>query len=971
MVPCMPVLEAVPLREPLISLIGDRLIREAGTPVDFSKTAVVFPGKRPGLYLTRYLSERLHSAFFPPRIFTVTEFMAAAADNHTGEIGLLDAVYELFTLVRGSNAIVNGQTFDRFEDFVFWGIELFKAIDELDSELVESSALASLSLPNAPPGITRLLHHFAALREQFHSRLEQTHLTTRGMIYTAAAQRSTGMLPLDYDHIYFTGLIALTKAEAAVIRAVLNRGNNAFFTQVDPSDDSAGLLEQSLGAQFRVHEPQDSGRQHADTGTQKLVLYEADDMHGEVEYVYSVLRDDGRGAAGTAIVLPDAATLLPLLANVMDYLPYDYNVTMGYPLKRTPFYTLINAMFDAQTSARPKAGGAGRQYYAKDYLRVLKHPYIKGMHDQRVHTVIQHIEAYIVRSGTVFIGLGDIENGELYRLISEDEGVSGESPGSPDMVESYIRELHALFFKPFEPDRLVVRDFARALETAMQALLRESSALRYKFSPSFIRGLLDSIAELRDAAFRNEHFDRQRLFALFNSSADMQSIPFNGIPLTELQILGLLETRVLNFERVVLLDCNEGVLPSVPRYEPLLPFQVKKALHLPTYREYEHVFRYHFRRLIGSAEEVHLIYRKGEDVERSRFLEELIWEKEKQMNTLIELKTGSRPAGTIGFVKKQFNTGVRDPAKTSLKKTGGVMDILIGKASEGLSPTAINMYLDCPARFYYRYILKLQEAEATGEELEAKDIGSFIHKVLELFYQEYVQSAYVYSPPQDEVLERIIETTFATAFHGEDNGEFFLLREIVKRLLKGFIRKDGADRPVIISLENSLSTTLSAIRGTEVRIKGQIDRIDRKGDQYRIVDYKTGSTAELPRMSRLAARLADGPLETRAEMKAMIQSFQLPMYLSLCRSNADKLNIGRVDWEHLNASLFMIKNKGSFDLPLFKEKHDGHHAEFMERMFLPSLKNLIQEILDPAVAFERDDSDPAACAYCPYLALCR
>ncbi len=972
MVQGMAVLEAFPAHEPLIPIIGETLIREAGSLRDFSKTAVVFPGKRPGLYLTNYLSERLQSAFFPPRIFTVTEFMTAAAGNHAPEIGLLDAVYELFTLVRGMTTIVEGRTFDRFEDFVFWGIELFKVIDELDTGLVDAQALASLSLENAPPGITRLLGHFSAVRKQFHSRLGQKHRTTRGMNYAAAANRDGDGIQMGFDHIYVAGLIALTRAESVVIRRLLNRTNNAFFTQLDPADDTAKLLEQSLGASIRMHENTGEARQPADTV--KIVLYEADDTHEEVEHVYTVLRDTTRAVSGTAIVIPESATLLPLLANVMDYRPYDYNVTMGYPLKRTPLYTLINTLFDAQTSARPAAAGNNRQYYAKDYLRVLKHPYIKGMHDQRVHTVVQQIEAFMISSGRVFIGLDDIENEQRYTAIAGVMNVTGDSPVAPETVGSYIRELHAVFFRPFEPERLAVRDFAAALDTALQAVLRESSALRYKFSPSFIRGLLDSIAMLRSAAFRDEQFDRQRLFSLFNSTADIQSIPFNGIPLTQLQILGLLETRVLNFERVIVLDCNEGVLPSVPRYEPLLPAQVKKALNLPTYREYEHIFRYHFRRLINSAQEVHLMYTKGDDVERSRFIEELIWEQEKHQNKLIELKPGgvAGPAATIGFMKRQFKTGVHEPVKTALQKTGGVMDVLSGIAARGLSPTAIDTYLNCPAQFYYGHILKLKETRQTGEDIEAKDIGSFVHRVLELFYTDHVHTTYVYNESHDAVLERILETEFRTAFHGENNGEFFLLREIVKRLLKDFIRKDGQRRSFIVSLEQFVPAAFTAIAGIDVRLHGKIDRIDRKDGAYLIIDYKTASRPVIPATAKLAQRLnGGGPLTTRADMKDLIRSFQLPLYLYLIRASAERLNIGGIDWEHLNASLFMIKNKNSPDTPLFKKPYDHLRARLMEHVFMPSLKNLIQELLDPAVAFERDDTDPDACTYCPFLVLCR
>ncbi len=970
----MAFIEAFSYKEDLIAYTGNSLIQRAGATNDLSRYAVVFPGKRPGIYLTNYLSEILKSSFFPPRIFTITEFMGYVADRNAREIELLDAVYELFTIVQGLDTIVEGHTFKSFEDFVFWGIEIFKVIEEFDTELVKDSTITSINMPDMHEGIKKLLGHFAEIRAEFHSRLDQAHLTTRGTNYSAAA-RSIGDKSLDeFDHICFAGLIALTRAESEVIRTLLKNGKNAFLTQIEAEDDAVQQLKVSLGAEL-----QRNGRLNnespADAGPQKIVLHEASGTHEEVESVYDILKDEGHGLAKTAIVLPDAGTLLPLLSNVMDYVPYDYNVTMGYPLKRTPFYTLINGIFNAQASGRTEPEGNHRHYYAKDYLRVLKHPYVKGMHEQTVHAVVQQMEGYLVNKGKVFLTLEDIENDAVYDRVTDGLQYTEEKPIDADMIKSYIRELHTLFFRPFEPDRLTVRDFAGSLDKVIQSILRDSSALRYKFSLSFIKGLMDIIEVLRHAEFKEEQFERQRLFALFNSSAEMQTIPFNGIPLTGLQILGLLETRVLNFDRVVLLDCNEGVVTSVSRYEPLLPFQVKKALGLPTYREHEYVFRYHFRRLIKGAREVHLVYKKGDDAERSRFIEEILWEEEKKEKKLLEFGTGSSTgsSGSIGFVKQQFKTEVHGQNRTTIEKTPGIMQVIGGIMSQkGLSPSAVDTYIDCPARFYYHYILGLKETEELGEEIDAKDIGLFVHRVLEIFYTAHLHKTYAHHESHDAILERLIEKEFKTKFHGEENGEFFLLQEIIKRLLKGFIRQDGLHQPHIISLEKELYAPFDSIAGTPVRFHGKIDRIDKKDNEYLIIDYKTGSMAKIPKVSKLKDMLNNGQaLATREDMQELIVSFQLPMYLYLCNHNTDELNITGAGWEHLNASLSMIRNKDRINRPLFDAKSDHLRGELMEKIFIPSLKTLIAEILDPSVPFIRDDADENTCKYCPFLALCR
>ena len=972
----MAVIEAFSCTEELIPIVGDALMNRAGAPADLSGNAVVFPGKRPGLYLTGYLSEAYKSAFFPPRIFTMTEFMGYAAGSNAREMDLLDAVYELFTIVRGLDTSIEGHTFNSFEDFVFWGIEIFKLIEELDTELVGESKLASVNLPDMHGGMRRLLGQLSTIRNEFHSRLGLAHRTTRGLNYYTAAGGIRDKTFDEFDHIYFAGLIALTKAEAEVVRTLLNNGKASFFTQIESADDTVTRLQQSLHAGITLS-GRLTGEPPENAGPHKILLHEAADTHGETESVYGIVKEmkDGEpGSSGTAIVLPDAGTLLPLLSNVMDYFPYDYNVTMGYPLKRTPFYTLMNGIFNAQSSARTQPGGNQKHYYAKDYLRVLKHPYIKGMHDQTVHAVVQQIERYIVDKGKVFLMLEDIEDDLLYKRVADSLAYTEEKPAGTGVIQSYIRELHALFFKPFEPDRLVVRDFAGSLDKVIQTILKDSSALQYKFSVSFLKGLMDIIEALAHAQFRQEQFDRQRIFALFNSYAEMQTIPFNGIPLKGLQILGLLETRVLNFDRVVLLDCNEGVLPSVSRYEPLLPFQVKKALDLPTYTEHESVFRYHFRRLIKGAKEVHLIYKKGEDGERSRFIEEILWDEEKKEKRLFDFdhESGAATGGRIGFVKKQFKTEVHEHNKPPIKKDKGILKIIEGIVSGGLSPTAADTYMGCPVRFYYQYVLGFKETKELGEEIEARDIGSFVHDVLRIFYTPYVNKTYRHAASHDAVLERLIEDTFEKTFHGEDNGEFFLLKEIIKRLLKEFIQQDGRRSPYLISLEKTFSAPFSSIRGVPVRLKGKIDRIDKKDNEYLIVDYKTGSSAKVPKISKLADWLGNGKAPSKREdMQELIASFQLPLYLYICSQNKDTIGMADADWEHLNASLSMINSKRQNSKPLFASKYDSQRRAFMEQVFLPSLKNLIAEMLDPEVPFVHEDSNPDTCKYCPFLALCR
>ncbi|MGC8580136.1 MAG: PD-(D/E)XK nuclease family protein [bacterium] len=953
-------IEAFSYKHNLIEHIGNILIEQAKVNNDLSRYAVVFPDKRPGLYLINYLSENLKSSFFPPSIFTITEFMNYINRSNTDEIELLDAVYELFKIIKSLDKHILRDQSKSLEDFIPWGIEVFRAIEELDTELVEQNRLTAIDLPGMPDEARRLSGNMSLIREAFHNTLKDKHLTTRGLIYRDACQTIKDRGLDEFKHIYFVGLIILTKAESEVIKHILKHNNASFFTQIESVNDPVvNNLRQSLDTDLSVNgtlnEPEPD-----------ITLYEASSTHEEVEYVYDVLQSNGLNPSKTAIVLLDPSALLPVLSNVMDYMPYDYNVTMGYPLERTPFYTLIKNIFDAQITKKHR-----HTYYTKDYLKLLKHPYIKGMYDQSVHTIVQQLEKWFIDNGKVFIELNDLEdnssNKKLYELL-DSSFKRIEKPIDINVVNTYIKTLHGLFFRPFEPERLSVKDFTDALNNVIMAIIKDSYAPQYKFSPSFIKGLMDTIEALARAEFREELFNKQNLFQLFDGYAKRQTIPFNGIPLKGLQILGLLETRVLNFNTVFILDCNEGILPSASRYEPLIPFKIKKALNLPTYIEHEQVFRYHFRRLIKSAQKVHLIYKKTEDTERSRFIEEIIWDEEKKVRMLVddvEVNT-PLPNSRIAFVKRQFRTDIKEFKKSDIAKNQNIMDKIKHIASDGLSPTIIDNYMLCPARFYYEYILELKETEELEEEVESKDIGSFVHKVLELFYKPYLNRSYEYKSPDNDRLNRLIEDEFNKTFYSKDNGELFLLKEMVKRLLWQFILKDGSERPEIISIETYLKTDFILINESHVHLKGKIDRVDKRGDEYLIIDYKTGSKANIPKISKI---LNEGQaLKSREDMKELIGSFQLPVYIYLYHRKADTDGIG---FEELNASLCMLKHRNGYYKTLFGPRFLNSRKEIMESIFIPSLKNLISEMLDPNKPFVHDDTDEAYCKACPFSAMCK
>ena len=914
---------------------------------DYTKVAVVFGGKRPALFLKRTLAEKLKSSYYPPQCFSVEEFINYLISKK--EIFTygndLEICYWLYEIGKEkAPQILAGR--EKFHQFLPWAREILSFIQELDMEDVDEDFLLKVKLSaeigyEVPENINELLKSIVMLREEFHRKLEEKKSFTRGYTYLKAAQLVSEIDLSEFEVIIFCGFFYLHKTELKIFRELLYRDKAVLIFQCDEhSWPVLKKLEKELSISIIPARPAKR--------KPEVVILRGFDIHSQAGLVREILKTNRINYNQTVIVLPRAESLLPLLSELSPVLE-DFNVSLGYPLTRSTICSLLNIIFKTQLTK----GEDG--YYTRDYLRVLTHPLIKNLDitgDPRVTRILVHkIEEFLLGieedeiSGSLFITLEEIENFDLLYLRAQSALNHIGILISPENLEYVLKQLHIIGFGLWE-GLVNFEQFADSVERFLDTILNRSMIEK---SPLDVRAMEEIYRikdELKIVDFKKEKFPQEELFKIFNNKLENEVISFSGSPLKGLQILGLYETRALSFENVIIMDVNEGVLPKLRVYEPLIPRQIMLELGLNRLEVEEEIQRYHFQRLVKSARSVYLIYDDRPDKEKSRFIEEIIWEEEKKQRKLNVLSQ-PRAAYRVEVLEKK-----REVEKSDF--------ILQGLQRFTFSPTSIDTYLDCPLQFYYQYLLKLEEKEDLLEEPQAVDIGRFLHKFLEDSFAEFIGKAPRITKRFRNRFLKEFEHRFRTEYARRMGAEAFLVEYIMRYRLQQFLdneEKRSIDIKKIISLEDdTLGGKIGFERG-EFSFICKIDRLEElKDGTLLIIDYKTGNSANPPQK---LVKLQEMEMN-REDIRRRINSFQLPLYYYFVKERYPRYRV--------NAVLYSLKNMQISQL--FKEKDRGSEEEVINYC-LKALEFIISEILNPAVPFVPDDSDPRICRNCSYFYLCR
>lgn len=929
--------------ENLIEKVADHLI---AVKKDYSLSLVIFPGKRPSHFLRKVLSEKEKSSLIPPLILSIDEFIEHVHDESLGLAGRklepIDAISILYDIHTASPEHLGKKSFLTPDTFFPVGMKLYSDLEELYIEGVPSKKVREIDLiagENIPGPAAKRLQSLSYFYETFYRRVAEENFCTRSSRYRAVSE-NIDRLNLDrFKKVILAGFFALTESEKGIFRSLMKRENTLFIFQ-EGEGIKQKLSNLGITAQGRFTPPEP-----------EIHCYKSPDTHGQVLGVSTLLKNridqKERVDENTVIVLPSSETLLPLFHQALSLLePDNYNVSLGYPLQRTPLFGFFNNLMEVIASMD------GDRLYVPYYLEFVLHPYTKNIYFEgkaEVTRVLFHAleEALTEKRTKKFLSLEELEKDESIASAIEEKIVKAELDINPRMMREHLASIHASTIRKMFSFKNV-DDFAKKLREVIEYIYQSSTARLHPFFYPYAESFVTQLDLLSKSLMKEIRFqDVGSYFALFKRYIMSSYTPFAGTPLKGVQVLGFLETRNLKFQNVLFLDANEAILPDTTREDSFLPFKARQILGLPTYLDREEIMFYTFDTLIRGAKECHLFYVENNEKERSRFVEKLLWERQKR-----EGKRDDR-----SYVKTiQYAVNLRDENPRPIKKSAEIIRFL---KEFPFSATSLNTYLYCPLQFYYEYVLGLREREVFSEEFEKEEIGSFVHLVLYDYFKGKAGSVLTEKEMDLKELEKVIHRHFEEHYGKDPAGEIYLLRNQVEKHLKDFIKNYQVPRikefqTKILGLEQRID-----VKKDSFKLGARLDRIEKRGDRTVIIDYKTSANKNY-----LTIRYNKLDLKSRESWSGAIGSLQLPFYL-LTYSHLTGKKPEEID------CMFLLLGKTRIDpdieAPLFKNED-----EFRENFgnLTQVIFRLLREIVAPGQPFLPTTDPKKNCGRCPYGYLC-
>jgi hypothetical protein len=924
-------IELIPQDADLIEEVASR-IEESGAALP--EALVVFPGKRPAHFLRRRLAAGRDGGFLPPCILSMDGLVNTIFDARSSSVlpamEDIDAVALLHEIQLSSPMPLGGGAFMTLDAFFPLGLSIFQDLEELLIEGVPPEKVAEvqpLIEAEIPARSRARLAELARFYREFYPVASKRGLSTRASRYRAVCPTIVREDLARFSLVILAGFYALTSAELDMVRRMSAWPGSLLLFQ-----DGQGMREKLDGYGFAM-----SARKMESAPWPEVGFSIGPDAHGQVFALSAAL---GRPGGDTAIVLPAPETLFPLLRHCLSAFPEDgYNVSLGYPLERTPLYGFFNGLMELIGSMD------GERIYLPDYLAFVLHPYTKnvrlGSSAEATRVLFHALENKLATSRTrMFLTLHELEShAELFKDAAK--SLAGEEGGATEeQLSAHLVLIHDRTIRRF-------RSFGSVEEFAAQCIelitwIHESStAPSHPYFSPFAEEFIRSLEAISRSLIAPKSFrDTSGYFTLFRRYLRTRYHPFPGTPLRGLQVLGALETRCLRFDRVYVLDANEGSLPPAGAEDTLLPLPVRRALRLSTYLDREQITAYYFELLAKGAKEIHLFCVESGEKQKSRFVERLLWERQKREKNL----------DTSVYLKPiQYRVSLENKPPKAVEKTADIMESLEGRS---FSATALDSYLRCPLAFYYGHVLGLGKKEETSGEIGQADIGTFVHDVLFRYFTPRKGRLLTVSDADRGAMETIVQTLFRERYGEAETGDLRLLRNQIRSHLGDFV--DGYLGPLLskrrVSIRKLESRTTASLGA--FALNGRMDAMEERDDAPWVIDYKTAANS-----ANYKIRFNRLDLQDRDTWRTAIPTLQLPLYLILEREakNAMFLMLGR-----------SVMNE-KIELPLFQ---DSGEAEREMPRLEAVIMGLLEEIASPDIPFTPAEDRVRACAYCDFKTLC-
>lgn len=941
------------------------------TEGNFTKVAIVFPNKRASLFFNEYLAQESDRPIWSPTYVSISELFRQSSDLSIADpIKLVCDLYKVFQKATGSK--------ETLDDFYFWGEMLIADFDDADKNMADTHALFSnlkdlnelmdnydFLEEGQKEALSQFFHNFSInqvteLKQRFISMwnvlgdiyteykalLESQSIAYEGMLYRQVIEQ-LDVEALPYNKYIFVGFNVLNKVEHTLFKKLNEAGKAMFYWDYDTfylnkTPHEAGEFIRRNLRDF----PSELPASFFDNLNQpkEVTFIESPTENGQVRYLPQWIRENLTSQEKeTAVVLCNEALLQPVLHALPDNVKH-INITMGFPLSQTPAYSFVNALMELHTSGYNPNNG---RYLFAEVISVLKHPYTRQLSPEA-----EKLEQNLTRDNRFYPLPSELKQDNVLELLF--------TPRRNNL------DLCSMLSEALKEVAVIYQQQAASHSDAFDQLYRESLFKTYTLVNRF-----HTLIESKELNVQAGTF--QRLLTRVMSSS---SIPFHGEPAIGMQVMGVLETRNLDFRHLIMLSVNEGQLPKAGGDSSFIPYNLRKAFGMTTIDHKIAVYAYYFYRLMQRAEKVTLVYNTATDGinrgELSRFM----------LQFLIEWG--------YPVLRKQLEAAQspQDSTPIIIEKTPDVMERMksvfdIRNNPKALiSPSALNCYLDCPLKFYYKYVALLSAPDEVTADIDSAKFGSIFHYAAEHIYKDLTAHGKLISREnletllKDEVrLQTYVDNGFKELFFNlppneqpEYNGIQLINSAVIVKYIQQLLRNDLRYAPfTFVGSEQRIFENIEIYTPTgdiQSRIGGIIDRIDSKGESLRIVDYKTGGDADTP------ANVQSLFIPDKKRSNYVFQTF---LYASIvCKKLREKndsrlvapalLYIHRAASENYSPVIQMGEPR--------KPKEPVDNFAQYEGDFRENLKTLLEDIFNPDISFTQTEIEDK-CAYCDFKALCK
>lgn len=941
------------------------------TEGNFTKVAIVFPNKRASLFFNEYLAQESDRPIWSPTYVSISELFRQSSDLSIADpIKLVCDLYKVFQKATGSK--------ETLDDFYFWGEMLIADFDDADKNMADTHALFSnlkdlnelmdnydFLEEGQKEALSQFFHNFSInqvteLKQRFISMwnvlgdiyteykalLESQSIAYEGMLYRQVIEQ-LDVEALPYNKYIFVGFNVLNKVEHTLFKKLNEAGKAMFYWDYDTfylnkTPHEAGEFIRRNLRDF----PSELPASFFDNLNQpkEVTFIESPTENGQVRYLPQWIRENLTSQEKeTAVVLCNEALLQPVLHALPDNVKH-INITMGFPLSQTPAYSFVNALMELHTSGYNPNNG---RYLFAEVISVLKHPYTRQLSPEA-----EKLEQTLTRDNRFYPLPSELKQDNVLELLF--------TPRRNNL------DLCSMLSEALKEVAVIYQQQAASHSDAFDQLYRESLFKTYTLVNRF-----HTLIESKELNVQAGTF--QRLLTRVMSSS---SIPFHGEPAIGMQVMGVLETRNLDFRHLIMLSVNEGQLPKAGGDSSFIPYNLRKAFGMTTIDHKIAVYAYYFYRLMQRAEKVTLVYNTATDGinrgELSRFMLQFLIEWGYPVLRK-QLEAAQSPQSSAPIVIEK--------TPDIMERMKSVFDIR-NNPKALISPSALNCYLDCPLKFYYKYVALLSAPDEVTADIDSAKFGSIFHYAAEHIYKDLTAHGKLISKEnletllKDEVrLQTYVDNGFKELFFNlpqneqpEYNGIQLINSAVIVKYIQQLLRNDLRYAPfTFVGSEQRIFENIEICTPTgdiQSRIGGIIDRIDSKGESLRIVDYKTGGDADTP------ANVQSLFIPDKKRSNYVFQTF---LYASIvCKKLREKndnrlvapalLYIHRAASENYSPVIQMGEPR--------KPKEPVDNFAQYEGDFRENLKTLLEDIFNPDISFTQTEIEDK-CAYCDFRALCK